>query len=1179
MDNLPYQYKLMTWNVRGLNGSAKQEDVKQVISIYKPDLVCLQETKLASVSHSTILNVLGHEYEDSFMYLPASGTRGGIILASRASVLQLQQSHLTANTITASVQDIRLNDQWSVTGIYGPQEDFDKKMFLRQIKRLKQNTNAKWLLLGDFNLIYQDEDKNNGRLNRRMMLRFRRALNSIEVKEIPLTGRRFTWSSQQNTPTLTRIDRAFCSPEWEEAFVNPILQPLSSSSSDHCPLLLTSLNMPRPCTRFRFETWWTQMPGFHQQVQLAWDRPVPQEHNAMLTLHIKLSRVAKALRAWSKTLIPQGKLAAAVCREVIAQLETAQENRILTTQELDFLKQLKNRVLGLSAIEKSRARQQSRLTWLRKGDANTKYFQLMVNMRKRKNFMHSIQTDGGLASSQSEKQRAVYGHFVKHIGTYTPRSCKLNFTQFGWQPRDLHHLDLPFQEHEVLQVIKHAPKEKAPGPDGFIGSFFAECWDTIKNDLLQAINQFYSGNQQGLHLLNQALVVLIPKKSNPTRLTDYRPISLTHSFSKIISKLLANRLAPELDHLISVNQTAFIKRRVIHDNFVYVQETIKKLHKEKTSALFIKLDISKAFDTVNWPYLIDIMTFLGFGQRWRDWIAMLWCTASSAFLVNGEPGRRILHCKGVRQGDPLSPMIFLLAMEPLHRLFRKAQEQNLLQKINSSCDSFRVSLYADDAAVFIRPSYLDIKVADCILSIFQEASGLVTNFDKTEYYPIRCSDQDMMLLLNQNLNLAQFPCTYLGLPLHLRKPTRAMLQPVVQKIGDRLPGWKRRFLTYPGRELLVKTVLTAMPTYFLTVFSMPKWGIKRIDRFRRSFFWKGRDPDQVRGGHCLVNWETCLRPKKWGGLGFKDLEKFGRALRLRWLWHQWDEKDRPWKGLLKIKDPTDRQLFFCSTTVNVGNGLNTPFWEARWLNGAAPKELAPNLYETVRYKFRNVCQQIRNFNWIRNLGEINTPTLLEEYMLLFMALSTVELTNNRDTISWRWTRSGQYTVASAYEIQFKGAITLFPARDLWSAAVEPKCRFFAWLAMHDRVLTADNLAKRNWPHNEFCILCLAVNETTDHLLTQCNYTEALWNLVASRYNLPRYQELNNVQGTKNWILSLRQSNGRQVKRRNLGILFYCWWHLWKERNRRIFEGEELPPHRLTDLIHQDIANYNTAFCV
>jgi hypothetical protein len=130
-------------------------------------------------------------------------------------------------------------------------------------------------------------------------------------------------------------------------------------------------------------------------------------------------------------------------------------------------------------------------------------------------------------------------------------------------------------------------KEKAPGPDGHIGIFFNECWSLIKEDTLAAINQFYNMNQQDLHFLNQATVVLIPKKSQPERVTDFRPVSLIHSFAKLLSKILANRLAPELKNLISHSQNAFIKKRCIHDNFMFVHQMIKELHRKKVSAFFM----------------------------------------------------------------------------------------------------------------------------------------------------------------------------------------------------------------------------------------------------------------------------------------------------------------------------------------------------------------------------------------------------------------------------------------------------------------------------------------------------------------------------------------------------------------------------------------------------------------
>jgi hypothetical protein len=174
-----------------------------------------------------------------------------------------------------------------------------------------------------------------------------------------------------------------------------------------------------------------------------------------------------------------------------------------------------------------------------------------------------------------------------------------------------------------------------------------------------------------------------------------------------------------------------------------------------------------------------------------------------------------------------------------------------------------------------------------------------------------------------------------------------------------------------------------------------------------------------------------------------------------------------------MQDPTDKTLFYCSTYVHIGDGKNTPFWDARWLHGTAPKELAPSLYNLTRFKTRNVFTELQSHNWIKSLPDITTPRLLEEYIMLYMALSTITLTDHSDRIVWKWAANGLYSAASAYECQFKGAITYFPATNVWKANTDPKCRFFAWLILHNRAQTADILAKKNWPHNPSCSLAFA----------------------------------------------------------------------------------------------------------
>jgi len=168
-----------------------------------------------------------------------------------------------------------------------------------------------------------------------------------------------------------------------------------------------------------------------------------------------------------------------------------------------------------------------------------------------------------------------------------------------------------------------------------------------------------------------------------------------------------------------------------------------------------------------------------------------------------------------------------------------------------------------------------------------------------------------------------FPCRYLRLQLHTRALRKVHIQPLIEWIGQRLPGWKGKWLNRAGRLALVQSVLWAMPTCHLTVFPLPVWARKSIDKIIRSFFWKGEE--NANGGHCLVNWPTVTRPKDLGGLRVPDLDKFSRALRLRWLWQEWVDTSKLWVGMKVPCNDLDRALFNASTRVTVGDGRKAGF--------------------------------------------------------------------------------------------------------------------------------------------------------------------------------------------------------------------------------------------------------------
>lgn len=618
-----------------------------------------------------------------------------------------------------------------------------------------------------------------------------------------------------------------------------------------------------------------------------------------------------------------------------------------------------------------------------------------------------------------------------------------------------------------------------------------------------------------------------------------------------------------MNGLVSRAQSAFIKRRSTQDNFIFTQNMVQAMHRAKKATIFLKLDIKKAFDSVRWDYLLEVLHNMGFGVRWCEWISTLLCSASTSVLLNGSRGPWFRHRTGLRQDDPLSPLLFIISMEPLHKMFSLATSQGRLSQIQHRTVQARLSMYADDVAIF-----KEVQVVSAILQEFGWASGLVTNTEKSAVYPIHCADLDLDQIMDSfQCQVKQFPCTYLGLPLHTRALRRVDVQPLIDKVSTRLPRWKGRLLNKAGRLVWVNTVLSAIPVYFLSVFQLKKWALKKIDKIRRSFLWKG--DNDANGGHCLVAWPNTMKPKKMGGLGIIDLERFSRALRLRWCWYQWKDSDRPWSGSEAPVDEVDNQLFRASTIVTIGDGTMAEFWNSSWIDGKAPRDIAPNLYKLAWRKHRKVSEEIMNHNWTRGLWRMSTIEEMAEFIVLWDLVQGISLTDSADSIIWRWTAQGEYTAKSAYELQFKGTYCSFAAQYVWKAQVEGKHRFFAWLLLQSKILTADRLLARNWPCNPICPLCLGHLESALHICLLCPFADQVWQSVhAWTHGLAPLPSIDDLQDW--WRVSV-QSAPKEKRRAVAAVLIYTCWNLWNEHNRRIFQGVFASPLRVFTLIKDDIA--------
>ncbi|GLT29941.1 hypothetical protein SLA2020_047710 [Shorea laevis] len=605
----------------------------------------------------------------------------------------------------------------------------------------------------------------------------------------------------------------------------------------------------------------------------------------------------------------------------------------------------------------------------------------------------------------------------------------------------------PASLDEVKQALFSMKGLKSPGPDGLQAIFFQKYWTTVSRTLLQFVNSALINGSFEPSLL-QAHVALIPKGDAPDVIQKFRPITLLNVAYKVLFKVLVNRLRPYLQELIGPFQSSFLAGRSTIDNIVLTQEAVHSIRhrKGKKGAIVLKIDLHKAFDSVSWDFLKKVL--LDFNIPPTLVKLIMFCVNSVKLFVlwNGEPLPYFEPQRGLRQGDPLSPYLFIMVMEKLSHMILNRTHSKTWKPIQLGRGGLALShlFFADDLMLFCEASHSQLSMVINYLKEFASYSGLEINLAKSKLFvsPNIQSAVARSLSTSCGIPLTSNLGTYLGVPLIHGRNSAALYKYIIEKMQLKLASWKQTTLSLAGRRILIQSVTSSIPAYTMQIVLLPHSTCDAIDKMNKNFLW-GTETGNSRPH--LVSWEVVCRSKDQGGLGLRAVRDNNRALVAKLGWRILVGDEAPWWKVMRQKylcsstflfaeagpgsSATRRSIMQCKDVLElglqwrIGLGDSINFWKDCWTSSSPLTNfiIGPVIMESLTMPVSHAITS--SMNWDKEfLADLLPPAQVNEILSIPLS-STASV---KDKIVWKYSDNGFFSIKSAFHqiLQQKAPIPL-----------------------------------------------------------------------------------------------------------------------------------------------------------
>ncbi|GJY73440.1 RNA-directed DNA polymerase, eukaryota [Tanacetum coccineum] len=882
-------------------------------------------------------------YSYDFLHSNSVGNSGGILCVWDPNSFIKHNYTISDYFVIVRGKWLKRDIDLLIVAIYAPHDPRDKRMVWDYLSHVINQWKGSVVIMGDFNEVRFKSDRFGSIFNEKGADEFNSFIANSGLEEVPLGGCNFTWC-HKSAAKMSKLDRFLVSNNLFTYCPHISAITLDRFLSDHRPILLRETSFDYGPVPFRFFQHWIEIDDeFNSFIANSGLEEVPLGGCNFTWCHKSAAKMSKL----DRFLVSNNLFTYCPHISTIMLDRFLSDHRPILLRETSFdygpvpfqFFQHWIEIDGFSKFIED--------TWNLAPVSGTNALCVLISkMKFLKNRIREwinvsrVKTNGDIQCFQEfcglfplTRGILVNGDWIDH-----PLEVKREFFNH-------------FRDRICWRT------DKSPGPDGFTFGFYRHYWSVIEHDVFDAVNYFFNSGiipKGG----NPSFITLIPKIPAANLVKDFRPICLIGSIYKIIAKILANRLVGVLDNIVHEVQSAFISGRQILDGPFILNEILQWCKTKKKQSLIFKVDFEKAFDSVRWDFLDDVLKKFGFGNKWCDWIQSCLTSSRGSILVNGSPTKEFQFCKGLFEAvDPLSPFLFILIMESLHLSFQRVVDSGMFKGLNLS-NSMCLShmFYADDVVFVGKWSDENINTLTNVLECFHRASGLKINMSKSKIMGVNVDENKVNLAASKLGCLSLYnPFSYLGTKVGDMMSRAQAWKEVVDKVKNHLSKWKMKALSIGGRLTLLKSVLGAIPIFHMSIFRVPLTVLQMLESLR---------------GHLLM------------GLEIGDNKAYGLSLEV------FSNKRRSLEGKRGLQAIHGRDgnvhsinksaVHSCWTTIvkeirrlgvsglnifdfmkqKVGNGNIIKFWIDNWYHGGILKDIYPRLYALENRKDITVSSKL-----------------------------------------------------------------------------------------------------------------------------------------------------------------------------------------------------------------------------